>query len=70
MKNKIKVGITTWVGNLSLNYGSILQAAAMQKLIQDCGCNPITIDFYHYHSMPKNALFSFLNNYIDMESII
>ena len=53
MKNKIKVGITTWVGNLSLNYGSILQAAAMQKLIQDCGCNPITIDFYHYHSMPK-----------------
>lgn len=44
MKNKIKVGITTWLGNTSLNYGSMLQASAMQKLIKDCGCNPITIN--------------------------
>lgn len=44
MKNKIKVGIATWVGDMSLNYGSMLQASAMQKLIKDCGCSPITIN--------------------------
>ena len=53
MKNRIKIGITTWVGNLSLNYGSILQATAMQKLIRDCGCDPVTIDYYTYRSIPK-----------------
>ncbi len=53
MKGRIKIGITTWVGNLSLNYGSMLQATAMQKLIRDCGCDPVTIDYYHYPNRKK-----------------
>ena len=41
---KKKVAIATWVGNISLNYGSVLQSTAMQKLIRDCDCIPLTIN--------------------------
>ena len=41
---KKKVAIATWVGNISLNYGSVLQSTAMQELIYDCGRVPVTIN--------------------------
>ncbi len=66
MRNKIKVGITTWVGDESLNYGSMLQATAMQRLIRDCGCEPVTmIKHLHYIGAKKGRthLFSFLSLY-------
>ncbi len=40
-----KVAIATWAGNTTLNYGSLLQAVAMQKLINQCGYHPVTINY-------------------------
>lgn len=64
MKNKINVGITTWVGDMSLNYGSMLQASAMQKLISDCGCSPITINKFLYRQLPFWELYRYGLRYV------
>lgn len=43
------VAVSTWVGDITLNYGSALQTTAMQKLLRDCGVKPITIR-HHFSS--------------------
>lgn len=40
-----KVVIATWPGNTTLNYGSTLQAVALQKLIREKGYIPVTINY-------------------------
>lgn len=50
------VAISTWVGDLSLNYGSALQTTAMQKLLCDCGCEPITIRNHFSSSWKKDLM--------------
>ncbi len=50
-----KVAIATWVGDTQLNYGSALQATAMQKLLRDQGCTPVTIK-HHFSSSWKRDL--------------
>lgn len=39
-----KVVISTWTGTLSLNYGSALQTAALQKVVKEMGYSPVTIN--------------------------
>lgn len=62
MKERKKIGIATWVGNISLNYGSILQATAMQKLVKDCGCKPLTISHLFLEDKRKGRFIRFLRN--------
>lgn len=50
------VAISTWVGDLSLNYGSALQTTAMQKLLRDCGCEPVTIRNHFSSSWKKDRM--------------
>lgn len=39
------VAIATWTGITSLNYGSTLQAVALQELLRRCGYSPRTINY-------------------------
>ncbi len=55
------IAIATWVRDLSLNYGSALQTTAMQKLLRDCGCKPITIR-HHFHSSRSKDLLRGITN--------
>ena len=41
---KKRVGIATWFGNTSLNYGGALQATALQVMLRRLGYEPVTID--------------------------
>lgn len=50
-----KVAIATFIGDTSLNYGSVLQATAMQKLVCDCGRVPVTINYVFNPSTKKHV---------------
>ena len=63
-----KVAIATCVGDISLNYGSALQATAMQKLLRYCVCKPITIR-HHFSSSRKNDLTQKITNWYDTRYI-
>lgn len=53
---KERVAIMTWWGNWALNYGSALQATAMQELLRRENCIPITIDFMHMGRTRKEII--------------
>ncbi len=59
---KKRVSIITWLGNTTLNYGSALQATAMQELLRKENCNPTTIDFMYLGKTKKEIASALLEN--------
>ena len=59
---KKRVTIITWLGNTTLNYGSALQATAMQELLRKENCNPTTIDFMYLGKTKKEIASALLEN--------
>lgn len=59
---KKRVSIITWLGNTTLNYGSALQATAMQELLRKEDCYPTTIDFMYLGKTKKEIANALLEN--------
>lgn len=58
--NRKKIGIITWYGNTTLNYGGALQATAMQAMLKNLGCLPVTINHLELGTNHKAILLELL----------